>query len=156
MAALGGEHPSVWAHHVLGILGSLVVRAYKKLAWFPTVFCVSELTVVPSNFLWIQQRLWSSRQDIEGKLLVMRAIFFALFRFPCAPLAALGTLSALRKDPSLLKRTKEEVPFLVTVLCAFNVAIFAGLNSWWTALVFKALLRYKASLARSKKEVHHI
>lgn len=143
MAALGGEHPSVWTHHVLGILGTLAVRAYKKLAFYPTIFSVCELTVVPSNILWTQQKLYPSRRDVEGKLLFLRAIFFALFRTPAAIVAALGTWFAVSKEPNLLQRTKDEVPPLISLLCAVNVAVFGGLNTWWTALVVKALIRHR-------------
>jgi hypothetical protein len=151
MAALGGEHPSVWAHHILGILGTLIVRAYKKLAWFPTCFAVSELTVVPSNMLWIQQKLYPGQRDVEGRLLLVRAVFFALFRTPDAAIAFLGALKAVQADPSLVSRAKNEVPFFVKLLCAVNVAVFGGLNTWWTALVVKALMRHRSANGRAGK-----
>ncbi|KAI9021293.1 hypothetical protein DFJ74DRAFT_643759 [Hyaloraphidium curvatum] len=156
MAVLGGDHYSVWAHHVLGILGAVAVRAFKTLAWFPTCFTPSELTVVPSNLLWIQQRLWPGKRDVEAKLLAARAVLFTFFRLPNAAVAVLGALSATRRDPGLVKRATKEIPPLVLLLCAFNTVVFGGLNLWWTQLVFKAAVRHRRETAGKAVGVHHI
>ncbi|KAJ3090642.1 hypothetical protein HK102_003120 [Quaeritorhiza haematococci] len=104
MAVQGREHFSVWVHHVLGVLGTGLMRYFKVASLAPAAFCPSEATVVVSNAIWIMQKLkldgsgargggrgveGRSTQGFEriyGALLVVRAIMFVIFRASAGPL----------------------------------------------------------------------
>ena len=50
MAAVG-DHASMWAHHILGIIGAFLSMVYREATYFPLAFLMTEITVLPTNWV---------------------------------------------------------------------------------------------------------
>ena len=46
------QHWSIWVHHVLVLIGCIVVTQYKQAVIYPCYFAVAEWTVLFENVLW--------------------------------------------------------------------------------------------------------
>jgi hypothetical protein len=154
LMTLSREHPSVWIHHLLSLLGLTYTRAIRRLAFYPMMFMVSELTVVITNIFWIAQRYFPPitpvREHMHMAILRARVVSFLLFRFPNAVLALLYPMYLFKSHRALWTRMREkDIPSLGWALNVFNVSTFAGLNVWWTFLVIRAI-------KKPTTVIHHI
>ncbi|KAJ3126868.1 hypothetical protein HK101_005661, partial [Irineochytrium annulatum] len=143
------------------------MRSYRTAAYFPACFCVSELTVVPSNLLWILQNLTAAglpspspalSSRLQTPLLILRAILFTLLRLPAGPLCLLYAVQGERGQTWAEKVERfwsryRRLPALVSWLSAFNIATLSGLNVWWTVLVYKALFRHLMAVRAAGAQV---
>ncbi|KAJ3017314.1 hypothetical protein HKX48_003628 [Thoreauomyces humboldtii] len=93
MWIVGGQHPSAWIHHLLGVLGTSLMRHYKLAAFFPAVFLPTELTVVATNALWVLAKLGRTHTKAYSAWTWIRAALFCGIR---APAGVCGLLYALR------------------------------------------------------------
>ncbi|KAI8821040.1 uncharacterized protein EV422DRAFT_50230 [Fimicolochytrium jonesii] len=173
MGYVGGQHASSWVHHVLGIVGAGLMRWYRRASYFPTVFLAPEVTVVATNVLWILGRCGVGEGE-RGVVLWtwIRAGLFCAVRGPAglvglwyalrvagkqkAELEAkegkeLGSASRASAAASLYRQLRT-LPAVVWVLTLVNVFTFTGLNSYWTVLVIRSLLRTRLAVSH----IHHI
>ncbi|KAJ3115192.1 hypothetical protein HDU96_001038 [Phlyctochytrium bullatum] len=150
MAVVEGEHPSVWLHHVVA-------------SFFPAAFCPSEITVVPTNLLYLLQNLDKvglghviAKDAIPGlqtPLMVLRCIGFTLFRLFTGPACIFYAVqgekgTTWREKAARFWERFSKLPLLVSSLTLFNILALSGLNAWWTTLVYKALFRHLRALSR--------
>ncbi|KAI8591335.1 hypothetical protein BDZ88DRAFT_49446 [Geranomyces variabilis] len=176
MAYAGGQHPTAWIHHILGILGTALMRHYRTAAYFPAVFLPTEITVVSTNFLWILQKLGKDDGKAFSWALVLRAILFCLVRAPAGTIGLIYALRVVRRQkaaaeaknsvtassqaevqpqrattPGTLWQQLRQTPTVVWSLTTINVLSFTALNFYWTKLVLVAVKRH-----RHRGRVHHI
>ncbi|KAJ3168330.1 hypothetical protein HDU88_001770 [Geranomyces variabilis] len=176
MAYAGGQHPTAWIHHILGILGTALMRHYRTAAYFPAVFLPTEITVVSTNFLWILQKLGKDDGKAFSWALVLRAILFCLVRAPAGTIGLIYALRVVRRQkaaaeaknsvtassqaevqpqrattPGTLWQQLRQTPSVVWSLTTINVLSFTALNFYWTKLVLVAVKRH-----RHRGKVHHI
>ena len=66
----------MWAHHIAEALGCFLMTCFRQAAFFPMMFAVTELTVLPANILWMAQKFERSESSkLVPALLLLR--FFA-------------------------------------------------------------------------------
>ena len=68
----GGEALGTWLHHVVLAYGCFLMLGFRQAAFFPLVFTISELTVVPNNLLWIAQKLGTQSRSTVDALVYWR------------------------------------------------------------------------------------
>ncbi|KAJ3077013.1 hypothetical protein HDU98_009414 [Podochytrium sp. JEL0797] len=179
------SHITSWAHHVFGLAGTCAIRGYKRGEFFPAAFLPAEMTTVVSNALWLVQRFDAENKRLVTVLMVLRCLAFTVFRLPAgpwclwhaihtsrkvevqededgkkslpAPAASQGTLSQ-KFRAFMIEFSK--LPLVVKLGSACNVALFTGLNTYWSFLTYRALWRHlqkgKRRMLTSKGDVHHI
>lgn len=145
------EGAAMWLHHVLVIFGAFAMQVYREAAFFPALFAISELTVVPTNVLWYATRLFgvSPSSRLANTLRSLRALFYVLFRLPLGPYAF---YHALATTPGGLSGLVSRFAALHPVVCGgnvFNVASLSVLNVLWTRGAISSAMR--ASAAKVKK-----
>jgi len=110
---------------------------YKQAVFFPISFMISELSVIPMNWVWFLQtfrKLGISTNPQTLKIaLWSRALLFVTARTPIGPLAL---WYATRQHQSSLsdfwRVTGANVPPIVKYATSFNVLVFTMLNLYWT------------------------
>ncbi|ORY51564.1 hypothetical protein BCR33DRAFT_712595 [Rhizoclosmatium globosum] len=174
------SHISSWLHHVFGIAGVVATRALKKGAYYPACFMPTEVTVVSSNLLYLVQKFSPDSHELITAIMVFRCILFTVFRLPAGPWClyhAINTVPLVengeketKKEDSVFNRVKKrltafvhhfsELPLIVKAGVICNVSLFAGLNTYWTFLTYRALWRQLALSKRKKLtsagNIHHI
>ncbi|KAJ3098120.1 hypothetical protein HDU97_004304 [Phlyctochytrium planicorne] len=185
MAYVEGEHPSVWLHHVVGecrplfppfdiassegVLGTGFMRRYRIASFFPAAFCPTEITVVPTNILYLLQNAEKVglapivSSALQTPLLIARCVLFTIFRLFTGPAAiyyAIQGEEGKTVEDKILSFWKKyrKLPLLVSSLTLFNILALSGLNTWWTVLVYKALFRHMRALSvtAGSTGIHHI
>lgn len=123
------------------------MQYYRKLSFFPVVFAISELTVLPFNFIWYLSKFNVPRTaPIMKFALALRAVAFLTLRAPVGLFAFLyankQTQGGLRE---LLRRVfiDKEVPAILAVGTSVNTVAFTFFNFLWTAQAIKASLKTK-------------
>jgi len=118
---------------------------FRELSFFPIVFAVTELTVLPFNFIWYLSKLNVPRDSalMRFALIARAVIFLALrapvgfFAFSYAHLQTKGGLAGLWR-----KLFVEKVVLgPVAVLTALNTMAFIIFNIHWTLQAIKASTR---------------
>ncbi|KAI9091887.1 hypothetical protein DFS34DRAFT_584307 [Phlyctochytrium arcticum] len=106
MAIVGKQHISAWIHHVFGLIGTGLMREYRVASYFPTIFMLSELTVVATNVLWMMTKLGKDKSQAFGVWLLIRWVAFLILR---APVGVVGLWYALKvtKRSYLKEKTAE-------------------------------------------------
>jgi len=120
MRVHGGEPFSMWAHHAAEALGCFFMTCFRQAAFFPMMFAITEVTVLPGNAMWLAQKF--SRSDTSRAvpaLLLARFVAFLVFRTFILPYTL---WYAVRRD-QFLENVKATHPF-VTVLSAINMVRF--------------------------------
>jgi len=79
------EELSMWVHHILGLIGSTLILFKRQAAFFPALFSITEITVIPGNLVWFLQRLELKKTKLYTIGLALRAGFFLTFRTFVAP-----------------------------------------------------------------------
>jgi len=132
-AMLGsGEPLSMWLHHLIVLSGSLLIQCYRRAAFFPAAFGLTELTVLPHNAIWYLSALGlrASHPRLEAKLALIRAAFFLLFRFPTGP-ATIAYAMGVHGGSDFWQKYRGLSP-VIQGATAFNVLVLSVLNCVWT------------------------
>lgn len=141
--ALGAHEPLVmWLHHLLGLGGAMGMMYFRKLSFFPVVFALTELTVLPFNFIWYLNKLDVPRNSpLMRFALISRAVAFlalrapvGLFAFGYAHFQTKGGLAGLWRRIFVNKEVQEPV----AVATALNTLAFTIFNMYWTMQAIKA------------------
>ncbi|KNC47713.1 uncharacterized protein AMSG_03944 [Thecamonas trahens ATCC 50062] len=131
MALHGGETPSMWAHHIAGVVGSALMPCLRSLAFIPTAFFITELTVLPQNVLWFCQRLQVDRSSLFYRgLLFARAVFYLAFRAPALFFVVLYAWRRGLRPARFLK-----LPGYVQALVSVILGGLGFLNTQWSQQV---------------------
>jgi hypothetical protein len=86
MLAVGGEHWTMWMHHIIGAGGAFLMMLYRQAAYFPIVFTITELSVVPTNWLWLLRTLKFPQSSQQYRVAhLTRSLAFLGFRTFLAP-----------------------------------------------------------------------
>ncbi|KAJ3221397.1 hypothetical protein HDU78_000491 [Chytriomyces hyalinus] len=165
------HHPSAWVHHIFALFGTSAMRVFKQGAYFPTCFLPAEATVAITNVLYVVQKYYPGSHNLITLLLAIRCVMFTVFRFAAAPLCVthalrnvkvLGADGKPRTNLTLMERIRafsdkyfRTLHPVVSVGTCMNVAIFTGLNTWWTLLTYRALWKH-IKQGRAKLNIHHI
>ncbi|CAG7852512.1 SubName: Full=Uncharacterized protein {ECO:0000313/EMBL:CCA73503.1} [Serendipita indica DSM 11827] len=135
MALSAREPPMMWIHH-----------CYRRLAFFPLAFTITELTTIPFNLIWYSKLLgFTSASRLVRSLVLVRAVAFLIIR---APIGFTSVAYAHRQTKggiiALWRRlfVREEVkPTFLPYGTAFNTILFSVLNLIWTAQALRANLK---------------
>ncbi|KAJ3414750.1 hypothetical protein HDV05_006089 [Chytridiales sp. JEL 0842] len=147
-------HPTTWIHHLLGLLGVSMMRKLKTASFFPACFLVTEITLVPSNLLYLVQKMKPSsalakrrHEKLVTALLTIRLVFFLVFRVTAGLRAVYNAIryergnSAKEKWESFWEKFKG-MGLVVGGLTAFNLSVFSVMNGYWTFLAMRGLRRH--------------
>lgn len=52
-----GDHWSMWVHHLIGIAGAGSILYVRVGAYWPALFCITEITALPNNVVWYLQTM---------------------------------------------------------------------------------------------------
>lgn len=149
MLAVGGEHWTMWMHHLIGAAGAFLMMLYRQAAYFPIVFTITELSVIPTNWLWALRTLQVSPQSSQYRVAHMtRSIAFLGFRTFLAPVCLWYAWQQVG-GPNLPATEKLQVwrqivgrlPWVISAGTIFNVGFLGGLNLWWTMTVGRGVLK---------------
>lgn len=118
------------------------LQYYRKLSFFPVVFAVTELTVLPFNLIWYLNKLDVPRNaPIMRFALITRAVAFlalrapvGLFAFGYAHTQTKGGLAGLWRSIFV----NNEIQGPVAVATALNTIAFTIFNMYWTLQAIKA------------------
>ncbi|KAK9767093.1 hypothetical protein K7432_003360 [Basidiobolus ranarum] len=166
------EEPTIWIHHIVVGFGCIMEMYYRQAAFFPTIFCVTEITVIPTNLVWYLQRLQMKDTKLYTMALIARAAAFVLIRLPIAPFVfwyaidnqglipintvVSGMAAATTTNNTLLAvsglHIKEKIstfvvkftdlPWIVSLSCTFNILALGFLNTAWTVVIVGNLSSY--------------
>jgi hypothetical protein len=86
---------AMWAHHGLGIVGSLAMLYYRRASFYPIAFLATEMTVPVVNGLWLLDKIFANKKtryqgrvgQIRMALIWLRAIVYIVFRLVLGPMA---------------------------------------------------------------------
>ena len=118
----GREPPSMWAHHAAEALGCFLMTCFRQAAFFPTMFAITEVTVLPGNLLWLAQKfVRDEKSKIIPALLLARFVAFAIFRAFILP----HTLNYAIQRGNFVQNVRETHP-VVSVLSAANMVRSRG------------------------------
>ena len=138
-------------HHLAGALGASSMMFYKKAAFFPIAVMISEITVIPVNWVWYLRSCGVPEKSLHAKLAkFIRAILFLSLRAPIAPLAVYYALQTYKIkisgeiDYSKAWREVSALPLPVTLGIATNLVLFGGLNLYWTLGAMTAMKSKKS------------
>ncbi|TPX59326.1 hypothetical protein PhCBS80983_g02536 [Powellomyces hirtus] len=98
MVYVGGQHPSAWIHHLLGVAGTAFMRYYRVAGFFPAVFLPTEITVIATNALWVLQKFGKDKGKVYGFWLLVRALLFCCIRAPAGLAGLVYALQVVRKQ----------------------------------------------------------
>ncbi|KAI9293058.1 hypothetical protein K502DRAFT_52465 [Neoconidiobolus thromboides FSU 785] len=136
---------------------------YRKGAFFPLIFTITEITVIPTNLVWVLQRIEMKDSPLYSYGLFFRAIFFLVFRSFITPflfyyalnnpgdISPYSTLLA-NYDASLpsniilnslnweekyfiLRSNLSKIPFIITALSSFFIFVLGLLNTVWSVVI---------------------
>ncbi|PVF99692.1 hypothetical protein CPB86DRAFT_783311 [Serendipita vermifera] len=141
--AIGAHEPMImWLHHVCGVAGAAGMMYYRRLAFFPIMFAITELTVLPFNLIWYLSKFNVPRTSPVMKLaLFIRAVAFLLVR---APMGIMGLLYAHYQTRGGLVElwnrviVRREVPLVLGAGTFANTLAFMAFNMLWTIQAIKA------------------
>ncbi len=143
MAIHGGESREMWLHHGIGLLGSVLIPAFRTLGLLPTVFMATELTVLPQNALWFAQRLrLSPTSHLYRILLFFRALSYLFLRAP-----SLAFVFKYATDRNLTPAKWARLPPYAQALFGLNILALGSLNFSWSR---QGLRTYLKSLLSSQ------
>ncbi|KAJ9065423.1 hypothetical protein DSO57_1019751 [Entomophthora muscae] len=103
------EDSTMWIHHIVGLVGASLMPFFQKGAFFPVLFTITEVTVIPGNLVWLLQRLNKKDTSLYEVALALRAAAFIVFR----PFAAPFCLYYAFNNPGPL------APYAATILRAY-------------------------------------
>ncbi|KAL7752200.1 hypothetical protein RI367_002245 [Sorochytrium milnesiophthora] len=140
MLVQGTEHWSMWLHHCMSAYGSGLMMYYRQAAFYPALFCFSEITALTNNVCWYLDTLRpGSRARVPA--LLLRAVSFTLCRVWLGPYAVYHTLRASNGDVAQIRQQWAALPRVVSVLTTLNVSLMALINVGWTHQAWKLVLR---------------
>jgi len=145
--ALGArEPPPIWLHHIFGIAGAIGSMYYKKVLFVPTAFMISEISVIPVNWVWFLQTLFKVgikfRPQTLRIALIARALTFLALRTPIGPAAAYYAVQQHNTNISgLWTNVMAGLPSVVRYGTATNLVVFSLLNLFWTIKSIKRVSR---------------
>ncbi|ORX86031.1 hypothetical protein K493DRAFT_307154 [Basidiobolus meristosporus CBS 931.73] len=173
------EEPTIWIHHLVVAFGCIMEMYYRQAAFFPTMFCVTEITVIPTNLVWYLQRLQMKNTKLYTKALIARAAAFLFIRLPIAPFVfwyaldnqglppietlVSGTLATANNtmfpEPSAYFNEKistlfmrfSDLPWIVSLSCTFNILALGLLNTVWTVVIVGHLYKHFSSKQHAKQ-----
>lgn len=137
---LHGEPMSIWVHHIVAASGALGMMCFRHAAWWPCLFLVSELTVLPSNLHWYLVKFGLTGTRLFAANMWARVASHLLFRVALGPVSVLWALRCGR----FLDQVRA-CPPLLSVLTAFNVSFLSYMNLKWTRLVVRRLQAFVAA-----------
>lgn len=151
------EHFSIYIHHIFGIIGIILIKTLRRAIVYPSLFLPSELTVIVSSAIWIVQTLKYKTGSLK-LLFALRFVLFMLLRMTpgiaCLlyPAIRLSKTKGISFKEAFLKILKEfsGLKTAVKIGVIVNVSTFTALNTWWTYLTYKALIK------ASQLDLHHI
>ncbi|KAI9221661.1 hypothetical protein BC828DRAFT_380412 [Blastocladiella britannica] len=155
----GGDHWSMWVHHIMSAYGTSLIMYYKNPSFFPLLFGVSEITALANNVVWYLQTLRPSSRSLPY-VLMGRAIMFTVARVWIGPYALMRMLAHAEWSPRKLVAQWFEDPDMsrvASVLTLVNVLTIAYFNVGWTIAVWKLAIRgwNKSSKVSSTAEKRH-
>lgn len=145
------EPAAMWLHHALVIFGAFAMQVYREAAFFPALFAVSELTVVPTNALWYAQKVFGEPRDGPRArfLRFVRALFYVVLRLPLGPYAVYHAVSTTPGGLSGVAARFAGLHLVVSGGTAMNVGLLTVLNVLWTRGAVASALR-RASTGKRK------
>ena len=164
------EHWSMFAHHLIGGLGAYLTMLYRQATYFPMVFLITELSVVPVNWIWTMRTLGldGSHGRLYKRVLALRTVMFLMFRTGVAPACLWHTLELARQESQRQKRESmgevgasvwrvlveqvDQVPRIVVLGSVMNVFALGGLNLWWTILAARSMFRKRVPTHGDQKK----
>lgn len=148
--ALVGDELNMWAHHILGIIGAFLTLKYRYLSYFPTVFLFTEITVLPTNFVYLLRIFYRKGKTMTAALWT-RSVMFACFRTFVAPYCLYSAYKEIRssiKGPVNLESFKatvydelQNVPKFLIILCLFNIGALGYINLSWSIKMLKSIMK---------------
>lgn len=144
------DGPDMWLHHVLVMFGAFAMQVYREAAFFPALFAISELTVVPNNLLWYARSFAGagSGDASSAVLRVVRAAFYVVFRLPLGPYALAHAISTSGGVGPLVRRFAK-LPVVVSGGTALNVGALTILNVIWTLGAVRSARRGAKRMAKT-------
>lgn len=120
------------------ITGRWRLQVYRQVAFFPALFQMTELTVLPTNVLWFATKFQVQAPRLKRAAILLRALFYVVFRLFVGPLALAHAVRCHGGAGFLTKFLA--APWPVWVGNTFNVGSLSYLNVVWTlAAVRRAL-----------------
>jgi hypothetical protein len=129
--ALHGEHVSLYWHHFAMLAGALAMPLYRRTAFFPLWFHMSELTVPIQNLIYFCQTMYPSLR--LQALLDLRLLAFVALRTSLTP----AMFVYLRKRGIDLQAVIDGEARPVVYISSLNVVTLTMLNLMWTVAVAK-------------------
>jgi TLC domain len=137
-----GDSVDMWLHHVLMIWGCLTMVCYRLGSFFPSVFFVSELTVLPQNLLYVcTQLMGKERFEKTGlftALLYARVAFHVAFRVGLTPFC----FAYARYTGVTYERWRQTPGFLQAALL-WQLTAFQLMNLFWFKGAVVRVLRHR-------------
>jgi hypothetical protein len=127
-----GEHPAMWLHHIIVLTGSVLMQCYRQAAFFPAIFGITELTVLPHNAMWYLSALGlqATHARLEARLSLARALFMLVFRLPIGP-ASIAYAVKVHGGAKFWQQYRQ-LPITVQTATAFNILALSVMNCIWT------------------------
>ncbi|KNE70808.1 hypothetical protein AMAG_14924 [Allomyces macrogynus ATCC 38327] len=144
MWAQGGDHWSMWIHHIMSLYGTSLIMYFRKPSFFPLLFAVSEITALANNLVWYAQTLRPTSSWLPS-LMVARAVTFTVARAWIAPYALARALAQAQYNPAMLWAqwfgASSNLARIAAFLTALNVFTIGWFNVGWTTAVWKLAVR---------------
>ena len=141
MIYAGDKDVAMWLHHLIGLAGAFMMMLYRTASYFPTAFLVSELTVLPTNLVWLLKTIKYDRKSLLFRLAHgCRTLGFVTLRTFIAPVTVWFAVKQCTAGWSEFWEEFGKLPWLVSVGTAINVCLLGGLNLFWTLMVGRGML----------------
>ena len=153
--AFQSHHWSMWIHHLLGLLGCIVVPIYKQALIYPCYFMVTEWTVIFNNLVWFVKTIRDSDAKSPSLLYVYllhaRAWSFFALRIWVGPYSVYHSIVAAGGLQTVIQFWAS-LHWTASFYGIATTAMFSFFNVVWTVAIFQKAFAASAKLKRAKQE----
>jgi hypothetical protein len=130
MVIQGYNGADMWIHHILAAASYILCMWYKRGAIISRMW-ITEMTVLPTNAMWYVNKFKGKNNAMYKALLVVRMIFYLVFRVGVAPYLIYRALTEGQLE-TYLNSTID-----IKIIIATILGILGVLNIYWTATICK-------------------
>eukprot|EP00732_Lithocolla_globosa_P006612 Lithocolla_globosa_v1_NODE_7788_length_900_cov_9.216568.p1 type:complete len:267 gc:universal NODE_7788_length_900_cov_9.216568:37-837(+) len=133
------EPIAMWMHHLITMQGCFAITYFRQAAFFPVAFAITEVTILPTNILWVfdKFKFKDTRQVLFHSVLLFRLITYMVIRCFTVPLIVAHTTRVENMD-NFWKKV-ETLHWFIPFATCLNMSVMGSLNFYWT---YKMLQSY--------------